>query len=166
MSTFAISQILVTIAIFFDLMSFQLKKRTHIVLCLSIAGIFIASHFLLLEKWTAASLMVIAVTRYIVSYFTTSKRLMATFIAASILASLLTFQGFLSILSCSGSVFQTMGAFNKNNKKLRQLMMLGTLFWLCHNYFASSPVAVLMEILFLSSNFIGYYRYHIKIKSL
>ena len=144
------------------MLSFQLKKRTHIVLCLSIAGIFISSHFLLLEKWTAAVLMLIAVTRYLASYFTTSKRLMTIFVSASIVSTFFTFQGFLSILSCIGSIFQTLGAFNRDDKHLRQLMIIGTLFWLCHNFFAHSPVAVLMEILFLSSNLIGYYRFYIK----
>jgi hypothetical protein len=162
LSAFVISQILVAIAICFDLLSFQLKKRTHIVLCLSIAGVFISSHFILLEKWTAAVLMIIAVTRYITSYFTTSKRIMAIFVLASILSAFFTFQGSLSVLSCLGSIFQTIGAFSNDDKKLRQLMIIGTLFWLCHNYFASSPVAVLMEILFLSSNFIGYYRFYLK----
>ena len=59
-------------------------------------------------------------------------------------------------------VFQTIGAFNKNDKQLRQFIIIGTLFWLCHNYIAGSPVAELMEILFLSSNITGYYRFYIR----
>ena len=162
MSLFVISQILVGIAICFDLLSFQLKKRTHIVLCLSVSGFFIATHFLLLEKWTAAILMVIAVARYVVSYYSTSKILLALFVTCSIVGTVFTFQGVLSILSCLGSIFQTLGAFSNNDKKLRLLMIVGTSFWLCHNYLADSPVAVLMEILFLSSNFIGYYRFYFR----
>ena len=144
------------------MLSFQLKKRTHIVLCLSVAGVFIAIHFILLEKWTAAILMAIAVARYVTSYFSTSKNLKTLFVTGSIVIALISFQGILSILSCLGSIFQTLGAFSNNDKKLRQLMIIGTLFWMCHNYFAASPVAVIMEILFLSSNFIGYYRFYLK----
>ncbi len=164
MSAFILSQILVAIAICFDILSFQLKKRTHIVLCLSLAGIFISSHFLLLEKWTAAVLMMIAVTRYLSSYFTTSKKIMGLFISASFVSSILTFQGILSVLSCMGSIFQTMGAFCNDDKQLRQLMIIGTLFWLIHNIMAASPGAVVMEVLFLTSNLIGYYRFYIKNK--
>ena len=91
------------IAICFDLLSFQLKKRTHIVLCLSVAGVFIATHFLLLEKWTASILMAIAVARYVTSYFSTSKYLMALFVTGTIVGTFFTFQGFLSILSYLGS---------------------------------------------------------------
>lgn len=164
MSIFIISQILVAIAICFDLLSFQLKKRTHIVLCLSVAGVFISTHFLLLEKWTAAILMAIAVVRYAISYFSVSKKLMTLFVTSSIIGAFFTFQGLLSILSCLGSIFQTLGAFSNNDKTLRQLMMVGTFLWLCHNFFAVSPIAVLMEIVFLSSNFIGYYRFYLKRK--
>ncbi len=166
MSAFLLSQILVAIAICFDILSFQLKKRTQIVLCLSLAGIFISSHFLLLEKWTAAVLMMIAVTRYLSSYFTTSKKIMGLFVSASFVSSVLTFQGLLSIISCMGSIFQTLGAFCNDDKQLRQLMIIGTLFWLIHNIMASSPGAVVMEILFLTSNLIGYYRFYIKNKLL
>lgn len=164
MSAFLLSQILVAIAICFDILSFQLKKRTHIVLCLSLAGIFISSHFLLLEKWTAAVLMMIAVTRYLSSYFTTSKKIMGLFVSASFVSTVLTFQGLLSIISCMGSIFQTMGAFCNDDKQLRQLMIIGTLFWLIHNIMAASPGAVVMEVLFLTSNLIGYYRFYIKNK--
>ena len=43
-------------------------------------------------------------------------------------------------------------------------MFIGTSFWLVHNYFANSPAAVFMEVLFLGSNLIGYYRHYIKPK--
>lgn len=166
LNSFVLSQIFVGIAICFDLLSFQLKKRTHIVLCLSVAGVFISTHFILLEKWTAAILMMIAVIRYVSSYFSTSNKLMALFVSVSIATTAITFEGYLSIFSCLGSVFQTLGAFKSDDKKLRQFMIIGTLFWLCHNYLAGSPVAVLMEILFLSSNLIGYYRFYFRERTL
>lgn len=39
-------------------------------------------------------------------------------------------------------------------------MLLGTLCWLLNNLLMGSPVAVLMEGLFLISNLVGYYRFH------
>jgi hypothetical protein len=47
---------------------------------------------------------------------------------------------------------------------LRQLMFIGTCLWLIHNIIAGSPGAVIMEIIFLSSNMVGYFRYYIKPK--
>ena len=160
MSIFLISQILVGIAIIFDLLSFQFKERKHIVTCLFFAGILISTHFALLEQWTAASLMGIATTRYLTSIFSTSKKLAWFFSLSSIFAATVTYAGVTSVLSCFGSVFQTIAAFNKDDKRLRELMIIGTSFWLIHNYIVGSPAAVIMEILFISSNLIGYYRYH------
>jgi len=162
MSVFFISQVLVGIAILFDLMSFQFKERKKIVACLFAAGVLISSHFILLEQWTAASLMVIATTRYLISIFSTSPKLKWLFCGSSIVATTVTFSGLVSIISCLGSLFQTVAAFNKEDKRLRELMIVGTSFWLLHNYLIGSPTAVLMEVLFISSNLIGYYRYYVK----
>ena len=162
MSVFFISQVLVGIAILFDLMSFQFKERKKIVACLFAAGVLISSHFILLEQWTAASLMVIATTRYLISIFSTSPKLKWLFCGSSIVATAVTFSGLVSIISCLGSLFQTVAAFTKEDKRLRELMIVGTSFWLLHNYLIGSPTAVLMEVLFISSNLIGYYRYYVK----
>ena len=162
MSLFFISQVLVAVAIIFDLMSFQFKERKKIVGCLFCAGILISSHFVLLEQWTAASLMIIATVRYLTSIFSTSFKLKYLFCSLSIVASIVTYSGLASILSCIGSIFQTVAAFNKDDKRLRELMIVGTSFWLIHNYVIGSPTAVVMEILFISSNLIGYYRYYYK----
>ena len=51
LSAFVLSQILISIAIVFDLASFQFKSRREIIGCLCFAGILISSHFILLEQW-------------------------------------------------------------------------------------------------------------------
>jgi hypothetical protein len=161
LSAFILSQLLIIIAIFFDLASFQFKKRKQIVACLCVAGTLIFSHFILLEQWTAAGLMAIATIRYFISIFTTSKRIMLFFIFLSFVVTLFTYIGSVSLLAFAGSTFQTVASFNKNDKKLRQLMIIGTSFWLLHNFIVNSPAAVIMEALFISSNIIGYYRFYL-----
>jgi hypothetical protein len=165
LSVFIFSQLLIIVAIFFDLASFQFKKRKQIVSCLYIAGTLIFSHFVLLEQWTAAGLMAIATIRYLVSIFTTSKYVMFVFLFCSLIVFLSTFMGVISFLCFAGSIFQTVASFNKNDKTLRQLMIIGTSFWLLHNFLIDSPVAVVMEVLFISSNLVGYYRFYITPKA-
>ncbi len=160
-STFMLSQFLVVIAILFDLLSFQCQSRKYILSCLVIAGLFISAHFFLLSQWTAASLMLLAVSRYLTSIFTQNKKLQHVFMATAVLVSAITFTGPLSILSCIGSCLQTKAAFCQQDKALRLWMIIGTSFWLIHNALAQSPTAVLMEALFISSNLIGYYRFYI-----
>ncbi|SHH23677.1 YgjV family protein [Ferrimonas marina] len=162
MSAFLLSQVLVSIAIVFDLLSFQLKDRRKIVGCLCMAGVLISSHFALLEQWTAAGLMAIATVRYFISIFSTKGILKWGFVCTSIGLSLVTYSGIASVLSCFGSCLQTIGAFQANDRRLREFMQVGTSFWLVHNYIVGSPTAVVMELLFILSNLIGYFRYYVK----
>lgn len=159
---FFLSQCLIAVAIIFDFFSFQFKERRKIVACLFVAGLLITAHFILLEKWTATALMVFATLRYLSSIVTTSKKMMWFFSACSVIATSITFSGLISIISCIGTLFQTRASFCESDKQLRQLMIVGTSFWLIHNYMVGSPAAVVMELLFISSNLIGYYRHYIR----
>jgi len=161
MSAFAISQTLVGVAICFDLLSFQFKERGKIVACLFCSCLLISTHFMLLGHWTAAGLGIVAAARFLSSLFSTSKKVMAIFLFLTIATSIVSYEGILSILSCTGGCLGTVASFCKNDKRLRQLMFVGTVCWLIHNYLAGSPAAVIMEILFISSNVVGYFRYYI-----
>ncbi|QYJ87241.1 YgjV family protein [Shewanella mesophila] len=160
MSAFMVSQLLIAIAIIFDLASFQFKQKRHIVACLAVSGLLISTHFALLAQWTAAGLMLVAAVRYFVTIFSHSKRLMLFFLAMSTLVTTLTFGGLLSLISFAGSAMQTVAAFCQSDQRLRQLMIIGTSLWLINNILVGSPTAVLMEMLFIGSNLVGYYRYY------
>ena len=162
MSPFLLSQILVGIAICTDILSFQFKEKKKIVACLLISCVLISIHFMLLDHWTAACLGLLAATRFTVSLFSTSKKLMVFFVLTTIALAAVSYEGILSILAGTGGVFGTMASFCKEDKQLRQLMLIGTSLWLIHNVLAGSPGAVLMEVLFISSNLVGYFRYYIR----
>jgi len=161
---FFLSQCLIGVAIIFDFFSFQFKERQKIVACLFMAGLLITAHFALLEQWTATALMSIATLRYLSSIMTTSNRMMWFFSACSMIATAFTFSGVISVISCIGTLFQTRASFCESDKRLRQLMIVGTSFWLLHNYLIGSPAAVVMELLFIASNLIGYYRHYLRAK--
>nr|WP_321465265.1 YgjV family protein [uncultured Desulfobulbus sp.] len=160
MSSFVLSQILVAVAIGFDLLSFQFKHRRRIIACLCCSCLLIAIHFCLLGLWTAMGLALLAAVRMVASYFTTSKAVMLLFVAASLVVAVTTYQGLLSLLSCLGAVFGTIGSFCREDRQLRLVMMGATSLWLIHNILAGTPTAVLMEALFLGSNFLGFYRFY------
>jgi hypothetical protein len=80
---------------------------------------------------------------------------------ATVLISIFTYEGLLSVLCATGSIFGIYASFRKDDKSLRRLMAVGTSIWLIHNILAGSPGAVIMEILFLTSNLVGYLRYYI-----
>lgn len=162
MSAYALSQILAAIAIAFDLLSFQFRQRRRIIACLAISCLFIASHFALLGHTTATGLALLAAVRLVAGYLTTSKRVMLFFLAATVAMTLCTFNGLLSLCSGLGSMFGTVGSFCRSDRTLRLVMMGATSLWLVHNILAGTPMAVLMEALFLGSNILGYYRFYLR----
>jgi hypothetical protein len=165
MSDFLLSQILIGIAICTDTLSFQFKERKKIVACLLISCTLISAHFMLLGHWTAACLGLIAAVRFTTSMFSTSKKLMSLFIIATVVISIFTYAGILTVLGCAGGIFGTIASFCKEDKMLRQLMLVGTSLWIVHNFLAGSPGAVLMEAIFISSNLVGYFRFYVRPKS-
>jgi len=161
MSLFILSQILISVAICTDIISFQFKERVHIVSCLVVSCIMMSLHFMCLGHWTAACLGLIAAGRFIISLFSTSKVFLVFFIGVTITISALTYGGLLSVLGCTAAIFGTVASFSKEDKQLRQIMFICSSIWIVHNYLAGSPGAVLMEIFFLGSNIVGYFRYYI-----
>jgi hypothetical protein len=161
MSPFILSQILVGIAIVFDILSFQFKERTKIVTCLLVSCTLISAHFMILGHWTAVCLGILAALRFATSLFSTSIKVMLLFVAATIILTALSYNGLLSLLAGCGGCFGTVASFCKDDKRLRQLMLVGTSLWIVHNYLAGSPGAVLMEAIFIASNLVGYVRYYI-----
>jgi hypothetical protein len=162
LSNFVLSQILIAVAICVDILSFQFKERRKILACLVVSTLLISSHFMLLEHWTAAILGLLSVARYSSSMVTTSRRVMWIFLISILAISIFSFEGLLSILGSVATVITTVAAFGKNDKRLRQLMLVGTTIWIVHNYLAGSPGAVFMEAIFITSNLVGYFRYYIK----
>ncbi|HCD15223.1 YgjV family protein [Shewanella sp.] len=164
MSIFVISQLLVTLALLSDLLSFQFRHRRAVLACLLVSGLLISAHFILLNHWSPAILMLVASVRFFVSIFTVDRRLMWLFMAASVTAVALSFNQWLDLLSLAGSLLQTRAAFCRDDKRLRELMFIGSGCWLLNNILLGSTMAVLMESVFIGSNLLGYYRFYLRRK--
>lgn len=162
---FIASQILVGIAFLTDFASFQFKDRKKIVLFLCISSVPVSIHYFLLDKNTAGVLVFISVLRYLTSYFSTRKIFMFLLIGLVLLGFLGTYDSYYSIIILVAMILFTVGAFQKDDKLLRPLIMMGTVFMIIYDVIIFSPMAILLESFFLVSNVLGYYRFHIKEKS-
>ena len=98
--------------------------------------------------------------RFLVSIWLVRGILMWFFMGSACAAALATYQGLLSWIGLLASLLQTRAAFCPDDRQLRRWMLLGTLCWLGNNLLVGSPVAALMEGLFLVSNLVGYYRHY------
>ena len=164
MSDFLLSQILVGFACLLDMISFQFKKRESVLLCFLASIVLISAHFWLLDQKTAAAMGLVGMGRYLVSIFWTLPVLRYVFLLAAVLATFLTYSGWLSLLALVASGVNTIGAFSPRDQYMRLWVLAGTVLWLTHNIFVQTPLGILIEFLFLSSNILGYYRFYIRPK--
>ncbi|MBD1575685.1 YgjV family protein [Vibrio sp. S11_S32] len=55
-------------------------------------------------------------------------------------------------------LLNTKASFSHNDKLMRLLMTIAMTVWCVHDYIVGSPVAVLIDIVFIVSCAVGYYR--------
>jgi hypothetical protein len=161
---FIISQIAMFLAMGFDFLSMQYKKREYTFLCLIISASLISAHYFLLNKIAAGVIVFISVLRFITCYFTTNKKFLFIFIFLNTVSLFFTYREIYDLIIYVGLIIFITGNFQKDNKLMRKLMMVGTSFLVVYNAIIFSPMGVIAEGSFLISNFIGYYRHYVRKK--
>jgi len=145
-----------------DTISFQCRRREYILACLVVSSALMGIHFYLLGVYTAAAIGVISVARFLLSIFYVQRWLMWLFLFLTLVVAAATYSGVLTLLSATATSCFTIGAFQKNDKRLRLLSMCAVILWITHNVLAGSYMGVLLECVFLVSCVIGYYRFYIR----
>lgn len=157
---FIISQILMSGAIISDFISLQFKERKKIYSILTISAALISAHYFLLGQVTAGIIVFFSFIRFITCIFTTNKKYLYIFLGLNTLVLLISFSSFYDLLIYCGSFIFIIGNFEKDKKLMRKKMMVGTSLILLYNIIILTPMGIIAEIIFLSSNIIGYYRHH------
>jgi len=160
--SFIISQIAITIAIGFDFLSLQYKKREYTFLCLIVSASLISAHYFLLGKIAAGVIVSISVLRFVTCCFTTNKKYLFLFIALNTISLFFTYKDPTDLIIYVGLIIFITGNFQENNKLMRKLMMTGTSLMVLYNAIILSPMGVVAESSFLISGFIGYYRFYVR----
>ncbi|MCF7830810.1 YgjV family protein [Candidatus Gracilibacteria bacterium] len=161
---FIISQIAMFIAMGFDFLSLQFKKREYTFLCLIVSASLISTHYFLLNKVAAGVIVSISVLRFITCYFTTNKKYLFGFIALNTISLFFTYKykEIYDLIIYVGLVVFIIGNFQADNKLMRKLMMIGTSMLIVYNAIIFSPMGIVTEGTFLISNFLGYYRHYVR----
>jgi hypothetical protein len=159
---FIISQIAMFIAMGFDFLSLQFKKREYTFLCLIVSASLISAHYFLLNRIAAGVIVCISVLRFMTCYFTTNKKFLLLFILLNTISLFLTYQDWYDLIFYVGLVIFIIGNFQQDNRLMRKLMMVGTAVIITYNICIVSPMGIITESAFLVSNFIGYYRHYLK----
>ena len=159
MTPFVLSQILAALTLDTGMTAFQFKQRKHILLGWCVAASLASAHFFVLGRNEAGMLIAVTALRFLVSSFTIDKRLMYLFLVLSVAGFALTYSSPVSFLALTATLIGTYGSFHGSEKAVRYTMMVTEVLWATHNLIVWSPVAVIMEVLFFSSNLIGLLRH-------
>lgn len=160
--SFFFSQVFAGLAIIADIFSFQFKERQKIIIFFMIAASCIALHYLFLERYVAALLIAVGILRFFVAYHRTDTILIYLFTVIYTCITYVFYKDIFDIIVYIATILITIWVFQSNDRYLRLYMMCGTSFVILYNFLIFSPVWVLLESIFLSSNLIGYYRHYLK----
>ncbi len=162
LNAFWISQILVGLAFLSDSISWQLKKREFVLIFLTISCALIGTHYLLLKEYAGVIALYIASLRYFVSIFTTQKIWMWIFMGLVCVGTYFVYKSTTDFLILIANIIFNIAAFRPKDKQLREWVMIGMPFLILYNILIFTPVGVLLEVSFLISNIIGYWRFYLR----
>ena len=160
--TFLASQIFAGIALILSVLSFQFKERKQIILFFIIAAVCTGLHYFLLARYVAAVLIVIWIVRFVCSYYSTQWYWKYIFIALFAVATVFFYKDYYDVLIFAAMTISTISSFRKDDYSLRLLMMLATVIAILYNVLIFSPIGTTLQVIFLWSNIVGYWRYYLK----
>ena len=160
MSNFVLSQVLAGVAFATGLAAVQFKARGQVLLCLFVSTAFNGIHFLLLERPEPGFLMFLTGIRYLVARRTTDRRFMVFFLLVNCGLFWATYKNSASLLALCGTLLGTYGSFQPAGRTVRLFFLGGNISWLSHNILVWTPVGIIMEVVFLGSSVVGYWRYY------
>lgn len=157
-SPFLWSQLLAGLAFVAGISAFQLKQRQPMLLCWFLSAALNASHFVVLGQLAAGLFVGFTAVRFLVAAYYPKPPLMWLFLVLSTLLLWQTYQSPLQLLPFLAAIVGTIGSFQRKVVWVRSCMAIGACAWICHNILVGSPVAVAMELAFLASNLLGFWR--------
>lgn len=160
MNEFLTSQAIAAVAFACGIVSFQCRHRRSMLFWLSGSAIVNACHYFVLDRPEPGTLFVIMGMRSLAAAFSVNRKVMYLFLALMVAGFSLSYENPLGFLALFAALLATYGSFQEAEQRVRLIYMLAAVTWTVHNILVRTPVAALMEVTFLASNAIGYWRFH------
>jgi len=158
MDVFILSQVLMFIAMICVFIAFQIKDDKWFRLMFVLSGILAASHFILLGAGTAAAMVFINTSRWLISIFSRSRYWFWFYILLFCVSLYFTYTNWISLVPFVAGLIGTLAVFQREQVKARKIYMGVDVLWILNNVLIHTPVGVIAHILFLISGFVGYQR--------
>ncbi|HZL08344.1 MAG TPA: YgjV family protein [Candidatus Dormibacteraeota bacterium] len=151
------------VAVGVSLCIFQTNKRKNMLLLSLVASLLYTAHFFLLGAITGSAMNLSGAVRSYVYYKVKPSAkntwIMFAFLAITLAATALTWQGYISLLPMVGTVSGVVAYWQRKPKLIRRLGLISPPAWFVYNAVSGSYAGMFIEVINLSSNLIGQYRF-------
>lgn len=146
--------------------AYQQNKRRNILLCTVLSCSLFCVHYILLGAYTGAVMNLIGVLRSTVFVNNDKKWAKSTFwlflfVALNIVAGIVTWNHWFSVLPLIGMVLSTVSNWMKSEKLIRFITFPSSPCWLVYNALSGSVAGVITECFIMTSLIIAIIRYDI-----
>ena len=153
-----------------SLISFQMKKRSAIMVLQMAANLLFSLQLVLLGAITGALLDLISFVRTLIFSFRDKYKWASVpvwpimFVVTMIATGILTYDRWYSFLAIMGSVLSTIALWMRDGKKIRLISLAVGPCWFVYNLIAGSYTGAINEVIAVTSIIIGIVRHDIKRK--
>lgn len=167
---YILSQIFIILNYVFLVITYQLKNKEKILLFSIAAQSASGLSYICLGAYTGLAMAIISIFRNIIFIInekkngvtektTTNEILMLLVIyALTIILSVITFNGFLSLLSVFATMLYTFSVWQKSTRTYKILGIPVSLLWLSYNIYIHSIFGIILECVLMISAIIGFNR--------
>ena len=150
------------------LLSYQFRKRKHIVLVNSISSILYVLQYILLGAFEGAAIDILSAVSAVAAHNKDRKWIekhMKTIVAvlnlAILGAGLYLYKNIFSLFPVVGAILQTSAFWITGEKRIRQVSFLGAPFWLVYNLVSQAYGSAVGSLLSIVSIGLAIYRYDV-----
>lgn len=150
---------------------FQTNRRSRMLNLQVCASLTWMAHFFLLGAYTGAAMNLVNATRTYTFCKTNCRERKSKpvfFVLVFILATVLTWHGFRSLMPLIGSLIGTYALWQTNTSRIRLVILLSPCVWFIYNFLSGSYAGMIADVIGASSVLVGIYRFDVRsnVKSL
>lgn len=159
---FILAQIFAFLSSICLLFSFWQKKRGQILFFQILDSSFDILQYFLLGAYTGSLISFLGATRAYTFSKTNNKFFLVLFLLLYTMASLITFNGIISIIPLGAALVYTIVTWNKKEKNIRLFSILVFMLWFIYDILVKAYVSSITDIILIISNIMAFYNLDIK----
>lgn len=159
---FILAQIFAFLSSLCLLFSFWQKKRKQILFLQILDSSFDILQYFLLGAYTGSLISLLGATRAYTFSKTNNKCFLVLFLLLYTIASVITFNGLISIIPLSAALIYTIVTWNKKEKNIRLFSILVFILWFIYDILVKAYVSSITDVVLIISNTIAFYKLDIK----